>query len=1153
MRNIFQLSFYPRMAALAAVTAIAAAWPGMASAWDAGHYAQRSALAEGRWVKIAVERSGMYRIPESTLRSWGFSDPQKVKVYGYGGQRIGDALTEQNYIDDVPQTPSVMTQQGLVFHATGPVTIKYLDPYTRQSHNPFTTKGYYFLSDSGDEERLTPEKTGNTPQGDRGAVTTFTETVFHEEESTTLGYTGNLLVGEDFRYTPTREFAFDMPGRVEDSPVYLTISFIAKTVGTSSQITTTVNSTTLPPIAGERIAATNVDYHYHGSEALAQRELSADEGHPVKGERMTVGITYKATSTVSNANLNYITVNYTRRISMANGPIDFRVQSGNVVTIEGATETTHVWDITSPLKAGEMNGSLQGGKLTWSNTYTSSGRSYTAWDEKSALPAPEYIGTVSNQNLHAAEEGVPDMVIFTVGAWQSEAERLARHHRESPDKLKVQVVEMEQAFNEFSSGAPDIGAFRKLLKMHYDRGVAAGTPLRYALLMGRPTWDYRQLSPEARNLGFPSMPTWESDMSPLDENRSYMTDDILAFLEDGSGTNLGSDILTIAVGRLPVRDIDGARSAVDKIIAYSESSPTGDWRNQMLVIADDQDNAIHLNQAEEYISIIQAHKEGKEMFVTKSYNDAFELVGGAAVGARDRIYRMLRDGVSWLTYIGHASISEWSGEKIFTAKDISELSLKHLPAVFAATCEFAQIDGPVTPGAEVMWGNNPGGCIAMIAAVRPVYISDNGILSRAMASEMYCRGADGRMLTMGEVYRNAKNGLRDKNGKLISNTNKLRYILIGDPAMRLKVPDNRVILDAINGQAPDPRSYVTIPAGADVTLEGHVADSGGSLMADFNGEVELTLHDAEYSTTTLGRGEGAVETFEELGGKLAAARTSVKEGRFKVTVSMPSEISDNFRPAALNMYAVAEGDSCVDAMGLNRDFYVAGYAEPDTPDTTAPEIETLYLNFAEFADGGKTHPNPMVFATVRDDKGINLSEAGVGHQMSFKLDGTRTYDDVSLYFTPDFGSGESGSVAYPLEGLMPGNHTLAFRVWDTSGNLAEKTLTFVVDNSHAPKIFDVYTDANPAKTAANFYVTHDMPDRNMTVSVEIYDLRGRLRRSLSASGTSDLNKSVPVAWDLNDNSGARVGRGIYLYRATITDSNGDTHSSATRRIAVSGR
>ena len=50
----------------------------------------------------------------------------------------------------------------------------------------------------------------------------------------------------------------------------------------------------------------------------------------------------------------------------------------------------------------------------------------------------------------------------------TQAERLATAHR-NHDGLRVAVVTATQAYNEFSSGTPDATAYRRLMKMLYDR------------------------------------------------------------------------------------------------------------------------------------------------------------------------------------------------------------------------------------------------------------------------------------------------------------------------------------------------------------------------------------------------------------------------------------------------------------------------------------------------------------------------------------------------------------------------------------------------------------------------------------------------------------------------------------------------------------
>ena len=104
----------------------------------------------------------------------------------------------------------------------------------------------------------------------------------------------------------------------------------------------------------------------------------------------------------------------------------------------------------------------------------------------------------------------------------------------------------------------------------------------------------------------------------------------------------------------------------------------------------------------------------------------------------------------------------------------------------------------------------------------------------------------------------------------------------------------------------------------------------------------------------------------------------------------------------------------------------------------------------------------------------------------------------------------------------------------------------------APKIYDVYSDANPAVDQANFYLSHDQPDAMATVEVSVYNLMGRKLWSRTVTGRSDMFLTVPVTWNLCDASGRRVGRGIYLYRATIT-TDGQSYQTASRRIAVAAQ
>ena len=88
----------------------------VASALPTDHYASSSRLAQGRWMKVRIDTDGLYRIPASTLRSWGFSDISRVRVFGYGGRSISNVLSASEYIDDLPMAPCELTDRGLVFY-----------------------------------------------------------------------------------------------------------------------------------------------------------------------------------------------------------------------------------------------------------------------------------------------------------------------------------------------------------------------------------------------------------------------------------------------------------------------------------------------------------------------------------------------------------------------------------------------------------------------------------------------------------------------------------------------------------------------------------------------------------------------------------------------------------------------------------------------------------------------------------------------------------------------------------------------------------------------------------------------------------------------------------------------------------------------------
>ena len=1132
------ISIMLRHTALLLTVALSLALPAGVLTFPTDTYTQSSVLASGKWIKVGVTESGMHFIPASTLRSWGFNNPNNVRIHGYGGQQISDRLTRTNFRDDLPAAPSVATAAGVYFYATGTTTWTVVDSrrrYRTSSLNPFSELGYYFITESSENQAEIPAQ--GFPQAGVSPQTTFTESTAHELEQTTLSESGHNLLGEDFKLKRSQTFSFNLPGRVADTDVWMRCTFGSICTG-SATINITANGTSVPGA---------VTLELYKSSKLFYNAASFDKTFTIDGDKLSLGLTYATSGAVSAAHLDAINICYTRRIQLTDGRLEFE-SSNTSVRLENADLNTHVWDITDPCNPTALNTAIDGTSIVWTNFYSGL-RRYMAWNEGRSYPAPKYIGSVSAQNLHAEE--TPDMIIVTPREWMAEANRLARFHRESADTLRVLVVNQDEVFNEFSSGTRDPGAFRRMFKMFFDRGNENGRTLRYALLMGRPTFDNRRLTRQMQNSTTPIVPSWQT-FAADNSATSYMSDDVMAMLEDNSGSNLSQSKLSISIGRAPVTTIAKARVFVDKTIAYANTSKLrSEWKNQVLLVADDGDGGTFLKDCEnQHKGMIDSYL-GRNMFYTKAYTDAFPLQGGTCVGARERIYRLLNDGVMWVTYVGHGNTLSLSGQNIFSKKDVESMSNRHLPIFFTATCSFGRIDAPATCGAENMILNPSGGAIAVMAPTREASIADNSVLAASMGKVAFDSDNDGqRLCTIGDIYRNCKN--------ITSNSTKLRYVLIGDPALRPAAPSNRLIVDNINGininEDTDESEWPEILGRQNATINGYVCGDNGETLTDFNGSLSATIYDAEYTTTSSGRPahntDGSAEPFQEQGGKLYSGRDSITDGRFTLRVPMPAEISDNYRPAAINLYASANDGR--EAIGCNRQFYIYGYDETASPDDTAPTIEYAYLNHESYTDGSVVNEQPMFIARVSDDTAINLSTAGIGHQMTLKLDNNRSFNDIAYYYTPSADGSPSGTIAYPMSELPEGNHTLTFRVWDTSGNSTSHSLEFFVQQGARAKLFDIYTDANPASFEANFYISHNRPDATLTVNLDIYNLLGHRVWTTSVTDRSDLFLSAPITWNLCDTSGRRVGRGIYIYRATVTI-DGQEITTQAKRIAVTGR
>lgn len=1136
--STFIHSFVPALALAGAML-----FPFGASAIDASHYAGNSVLANGNWARVNVNEAGMHIITNSMLKNLGFSDPSKVRVYGYGGRTLPETLNSDNK-DDLPIVPSLVTSKGIVFFAHGNMTWTSLTAsqtrlngmHYKHSNNPFSDNSYYFLSDTDAE--ISVSDYGEFAGGEQ--ITSFTCRLVHEQDLEAPIKSGRMLGGEDFRSQRQRSFAFDLTDNVVDS-LFVCSQFIASVTNGTSSLSFTAN--------GAKITDTKGSTSITGVSDSSEEFTSTTNYNIARkiDNRLNFGITYSGTGAIFYARLNYIEVEYTRALRLHDGELYFygTPDRNSTYVIEGCSEETVIWDVTDPHAPKKVNYSLSGSTATFNAS--AEYREFVAFNPNSVSRAVNTPKRVFNQNLHGME--APDLLIISPDEFLSAAERLAEIRRRT-DNLDVLVLTPETVYNEFSSGVPDITAFRKMLKMWKDRADAAGTPdeyCRYCLIMAKPTYDNKMVSEAVRRSGIPRVPIWQTyDLDKGNKSSSYSTDDYIGMLDDnGKSFNIGSAKIHVAVGRMPVKSLAEANLMVDKYESYLTESTLGAWRNNVLLISDDEDGGEHIKQSQSVYESLRGNGHGYGFLYDRIYLDAYEpsFSGSGKVypDAKARMMQKINEGVSFISYIGHANPRSWSHENLFTWTDMNSMSNRNLFFLTAATCSYLRWDSDDVSGGEVIWLHPDAGCIGMICPSREVTIAGNGPLTTAFAKQMYSLDKDGLPNRIGDSY------VRGKNANTGANT--LRFCLMADPSLRMPSPLYNVSIDTVDGVDMTDASaeYPQLMARGKVTVTGHIVGLDGSPLTDFNGYAEIVLMDAERVIETNVEVKGSNYIYNDHKTRLFSGRAKVIDGYWSAEVIVPLEIENNYSPALLNVYAY--DDSRREAHGTTERLYVYGM-DPNAPeDHEGPEIMKFVLNGDAFTDGSVVNPNPVVIASFRDPSGINVSEYGVGHKLSLTLDDKDYFEDLSQYYQADVDDVTAGSVNYPLASLAPGEHTLDLTVWDNAGNSSTSRLSFNVDVAAAPVVCGLSTDVNPARTSVVFSIVTDRPMETLTTRLEVFDLNGRrvwLKESDSAVG---IDSTVRYSWDLTDESGMRVPRGIYLYRATIETAEGAS-GSQTKKLAV---
>lgn len=1102
-----------------------------------------SVLSEGEWFKFRVDKTGVQRLDKDFLEDLGMNldgkDPRTLKIYGNGGKAL-PLLNAENTIFDLPENAiQVIGEEDGVFNSGdellfyGTSALGY-DSENDTNINPYSDQSYYYVTIGGTSgKRVQPMV---EPSGAANVtITTFNDYQFFEEDDFSPVKVGRRWYGNRFDIESEQSYEFTFPNIVSGAQMSVKVNAAAASE-TVTSMAISVNGTNVDPLNFNPI---------NDPFLLSAREYVGEI--PQSGETVTVNLLYNNSGNPSSVGyLDYISIEAIRNLIGVDDQLLF--QYNNAATLTGigeyqltnASQYSQVWDVTNPYFVTSKQN--DGGATVSFKANLGEIRKYIAVHPNRLIePVRISNSRVANQDLKGtifnnASGSFQDLdyVIITAPFLIQPALRLASLHK-SINGYHVKVVTTDKIYEEFSSGKQDIGAIRNFIRYIYENASSPDKRIKYVGFLGDASVDYKDRLSGNNNI----VPTFQS-LNSFSTSGSFMSDDYFGSLDINEGT-IGSgsgdiDKLDVAVGRILADDVPLANAMVDKIEQYLSKESFGNWRNNFVLISDDVDEAWEHERIQVQLDALGDVISDEKPFINvkKIHSDAYQQQTSAGGNRYPDVNEAIKNnidvGALVINYFGHGGEDGLAKEFIYTKNIARELrNTYRYPCIITVTCEFTKFDNPLRPTAgEFTFWNTEGGAISLVTTTRSISVGLGVEFNQLLAEELFGFGVD-IPVTPAEAIRRAKND--------ISNSKRRVVFYIGDPALNLAFPKKDIRLTTINGQ-PLGQANTVLQALSRVTLGGEVLSENGTLLQGYSGVLEAKVFDKKIQRSTLGNdgvrenGELLILDFETLGEVIFNGQATVVNGRFEFDFVVPRDIQIPVGEGRVSFYAQKNG-ALEDQAGHSYAIRVGGLNEDAPADNTGPQIQ-LFMNDESFVSGGITNDSPILIAKLQDENGINTA-SGIGHDIVAILDGDESNPFIiNDYYQADVDNYMQGRVSFKLRDLEEGVHTLTLKAWDVYNNSSTSEIQFTVAGDNSLEITRVLNYPNPFVNYTEFWFNHNRPFEPLEVQVQVFTVTGKVVWSTNQIVTTDGFLSREIVWDGRDDFGDKIGKGVYVYKITVT-------------------
>jgi hypothetical protein len=1099
-----------------------------------------SVLATGKWVRFEAPEEGMYKIGKSALSSFGIDantvDPRTIKIYNNGGKPLPEDITSSRPIDLQENAIQVVGEEDgkfddndfIVFYGRGSSFWDYdSDGSTiKRFFNPYSSVNYFWITSGGTSgKRMSDKQSLNTTP----VEIQFTTKAFAswEEDKINLGKTGRQFYGDDFSQSVSaRTYMNNLDGRINSVPIIYNIVFV---IGSPSGLTLSISENG-NQLYSQFLNGFGSTLYTAGYSYARSFNFSGD----IPDNRSVLNFKVTPQSVTSIGYLDYFTIQYEKELKAFSDNLLF---FSNPVTgiieyqLNGfSSSNIKTYDITdySDVKFVSNYSLLSGGECRFQFDEASNQRSKYYAVGSDAFKLPTNPVEVENSNLRGEATGAKFLVI-TNKKFNDAANSLKTYkENQAPVTISTYVADVDQIFNEFSSGIMDPTAVRDYIEYAFDNWQIKP---QYVLLFGKGTYDYKNVEGYDDNF----VPTWQT-VESLNLVDSYTTDD---FFVRVSGTD---PLVDLALGRITCSSADDANGIVNKIKDYELNQQKGNWRNLITLIADDgytstsYEGAEHTAPSETLANIYFPKSYDINKIYSAAYPDVLTSQGRRKPEVNQAIIDGMNNGTLFVNYIGHGSPELWAHEVIFE-KSVTLPQLKNEDYFFlcAATCDFGYFDIPnFQSAAEAMMFLPNSGSIAALTAARLVYSGFNHELNYAFVQALFNSVRD----TLNLSIPIGKASFLTKQTRYQPNDQK--YNIFGDPTLRLLEPQFSANIDSVNGLSLS--ADVQIKALSKTKIDGRVLKPDNTAWDDFNGEGILTFFDSERRVLLESIGNYPVTV---QGGVIFNGRVSINNGKFSADFVVPKDISYENKNGKIIFYFL---NSSVDGLGYTDKVIVGGTDSSIVNDGKGPSIEIYFDNIA-YSNSYLVNSDPNLIVKLSDETGLNTTGTGVGHKLEGVLNEQATNPiDFTNYFKGDLDAGgKAGTIDYKFNKLESGDYSLLVKAWDVFNNFSEENAFFTVVEDNDLAIRDVYNYPNPFSGSTQFTFQHNLT-KPIDVRIRVYTIAGRLIKEIEKINLNE--KFVVIDWDGRDEDGSELASGTYLYKIIVRSSDGEYQKSVLGKLAV---